>query len=174
MPNPPSRRAVLACALVMLATTARAQEHVTGSEVVPAGHESVRNEPRPWHGRIHARASFFRNAHHHTMSIFSTIQDGQKNRHAGDYRPRAWCGWWLRQQLGVADRRFNLAREWTRYGRPAGGPHVGAIVVWRHHVGRIVGPCNGAVCLIQSGNDGHAVRTRERSVAGAIAFRVPG
>jgi len=153
MPNPPSRRAVLACALVMLATTARAQEHVTGSEVVLAGHESVRNEPRPWHVRTRARALVFRGP---------------------DYRPRAWCGWWLRMQLGIADRNLNRAIMWARWGRPAGGPHVGAIVVWRHHVGRIVGPCNGSVCLIQSGNDGHAVRTRERSVAGAIAFRVPG
>jgi|SRR5215471_7747789 len=93
---------------------------------------------------------------------------------AADYRPHAWCGWWMRQQLGVSDRRFNLARNWARWGRPAGGPQVGAIVVWPHHIGRIVGPCQGHVCLIQSGNDGHAVRTRERSIAGAIAFRVPG
>jgi hypothetical protein len=90
-----------------------------------------------------------------------------------DYRPRAWCGWFLRQQLGVADRRFNLAANWRFYGRPAGGPVLGAIVVWSHHVGRITGPCNGRACVVTSGNDGHAVRTRMRSVAGAV-FRVPG
>src|SRR5690242_10780592 len=56
-----------------------------------------------------------------------------------DARPRAWCGWWMRQQLGVADRRFNLARSWASYGRPAPGPCIGCIVVWRHHVGRITG-----------------------------------
>jgi len=88
-----------------------------------------------------------------------------------DYRPRAWCGWWMRMQLGVRDANYNLARNWARYGRPASGPSVGVIVVWYHHVGRIVGPCTGNFCLIQSGNDGHAVRTRLRSVAGAIAFR---
>ena len=91
-----------------------------------------------------------------------------------DYRPRAWCGWWLRTQLGVRDANYNLARNWAHYGHAAGGPGPGVIVVWWHHVGRIVGPCNGNVCLIESGNDGHAVRTRLRSVAGAIAFRVPG
>jgi hypothetical protein len=88
-----------------------------------------------------------------------------------DARPRAWCGWWMRQQLGVRDRRFNLAREWARYGRPASGPQIGAIVVWRHHVGRITGH-DGKNWIVTSGNDGHAVRTRARSVAGAV-FRLP-
>jgi pyrimidine deaminase RibD-like protein len=65
---------------------------------------------------------------------------------------------------------YNLARSWAHYGSDAGGPSVGAIVVWRHHVGKIVGHENGQ-WIVQSGNDGHAVRTRARSVAGAIAFR---
>ena len=51
-----------------------------------------------------------------------------------------------------------------------GGPSVGVIVVWGHHVGKIVGHENGQ-WIIQSGNDGRAVRTRPRSIAGAIAFR---
>jgi hypothetical protein len=37
-------------------------------------------------------------------------------------------------------------------------------------VGRIVGRENGK-WIVNSGNDGHAVRTRPRSIAGAIAFR---
>ncbi len=65
---------------------------------------------------------------------------------------------------------FNLARSWVNYGSNAGGPTVGAIVVWRHHVGKIVGQENGR-WIVESGNDGHAVRTRPRSMAGAIAFR---
>ena len=65
---------------------------------------------------------------------------------------------------------YNLARSWAHYGSNAGGPTVGAIVVWRHHVGKIVGHENGQ-WIVQSGNDGHAVRTRPRSLAGAIAFR---
>jgi len=89
-----------------------------------------------------------------------------------DARPRAWCGWWMRQHLGVADRRFNLARSWASYGRPAHGPCIGCIVVWRHHVGRITGH-DGQNWIVTSGNDAGAVRTRARSVAGAV-FRLPG
>jgi hypothetical protein len=89
--------------------------------------------------------------------------------HAG--RPQAWCGWYMRGQVGSdPGPEFNLARSWARYGSNAGGPSVGAIVVWRHHVGKIVGQENGQ-WIIQSGNDGHAVRTRPRSIANAIAFR---
>ena len=65
---------------------------------------------------------------------------------------------------------YNLARSWAHYGSNAGGPRVGAIVVWSHHVGKIVGEENGQ-WIIQSGNDGHAVRTRPRSLSGVIAFR---
>jgi hypothetical protein len=86
-------------------------------------------------------------------------------------RPRAWCGWYMRQQVGGdPGPQYNLARSWAHYGSNAGGPTVGAIVVWRHHVGKIVGRENGQ-WIVQSGNDGHAVRTRPRSLAGAIAFR---
>jgi hypothetical protein len=63
-----------------------------------------------------------------------------------------------------------LVHALSRYGVNAGGPSVGTIVVWRHHVGKIVGQQNGQ-WIVQSGNDGHAVRTRPRSLAGAIAFR---
>ena len=109
--------------------------------------------------RHHQRHSHYRHHHgHHHAS-----------QQAG--RPRAWCGWFMRGQVGSdPGPSFNLARSWARYGSNAGGPQVGAIVVWRHHVGKIVGQENGQ-WIIQSGNDGHAVRTRPRSIAGAIAFR---
>jgi hypothetical protein len=84
-------------------------------------------------------------------------------------RPRAWCGWYMRKLLGVADPSYNLARNWAHWGH-AGAPGVGAVVVWAHHVGKIVGR-EGGQWVIQSGNDGHAVRTRPRSIAGAIAIR---
>ena len=77
----------------------------------------------------------------------------------------------MRQLLGVVDAAYNLAANWAHWGR-ASGPHVGAVVVWRHHVGRIVAGSPGH-WVVNSGNDGHAVRTRERSIAGAIAFREP-
>lgn len=84
-------------------------------------------------------------------------------------RPRAWCGWYMRRLLGVADPSYNLARNWAHWGH-GGAPGVGAVVVWAHHVGKIVGR-EGGQWIIQSGNDGHAVRTRPRSIAGAIAIR---
>ena len=43
-------------------------------------------------------------------------------------------------------------------------------MVWPHHVGKIVGQENGE-WIIKSGNDGHTLRTRPRSIAGAIAIR---
>jgi hypothetical protein len=85
-------------------------------------------------------------------------------------RPAAWCGWQMRQLVGGdPGPSYNLARNWAHWGRsgPAG---VGAVVVWSHHVGRIVGQENGQ-WIIESGNDGHALRTRVRSIAGAIAIR---
>jgi hypothetical protein len=85
-------------------------------------------------------------------------------------RPAAWCGWEMRQLVGAdPGPSFNLARSWASWGRP-GPAGVGAVVVWPHHVGKIVAQQNG-MWVIESGNDGHAVRTRQRSVAGAIAFR---
>src|ERR1700733_12550519 len=86
-------------------------------------------------------------------------------------RPAAWCGWYMRSQVGAdPGPQYNLARSWAHYGSNAGGPSVGTIVVWSHHVGKIVGQENGQ-WIVESGNDGHAVRTRPRSLAGAIAFR---
>jgi hypothetical protein len=84
--------------------------------------------------------------------------------------PAAWCGWEMRRLVGAdPGPSFNLARNWTRWGRsgPAG---IGAVVVWPHHVGKIVGQGNGE-WIFESGNDGHALRTRPRSIAGAIAIR---
>lgn len=85
-------------------------------------------------------------------------------------RPHAWCGWFARTLVGHdPGPSYNLARNWAHWGR-ATVAHIGAIVVWYHHVGKIVGGSPGAWQVL-SGNDGHAVRTRVRSIAGAIAFR---
>jgi len=89
-------------------------------------------------------------------------------------RPRAWCGWQMRQEVwrdpGPV---FNRAVEWKRYGTAAHGPAIGVIVVWPHHVGRIVGRDDRGNWIVRSGNDGHAVRERARSLRGVIAFRLP-
>jgi len=84
-------------------------------------------------------------------------------------RPRRWCGWWMRTRRGGGPA-FNVAWNWRNYGRST-SPQVGAVVVWRHHVGEIVGQASNGQWIVRSGNDGGAVRTRARSVAGAI-FRI--
>jgi hypothetical protein len=89
-----------------------------------------------------------------------------------DPRPSRWCGWWMRQMLGVKDKAGNLARWWASFGSPAHGPAIGVVVVWRHHVGIITGH-SGDGWIVKSGNDGHAVRERERSLRGVIAYRWP-
>ena len=101
----------------------------------------------------------------------STYEHSSYGRARSGGRPAAWCGWYMRSQVGAdPGPQYNLARSWAHYGSNAGGPSVGTIVVWRHHVGKIVGQENGQ-WIVESGNDGHAVRARPRSLAGAIAFR---
>ena len=86
------------------------------------------------------------------------------------HRPAAWCGWQMRQLVSSdPGPEYNLARNWSRWGH-AGPVGVGAVVVWSHHVGKIVGQQDGQ-WVVESGNDGHALRTRTRSIAGAIAIR---
>lgn len=112
--------------------------------------------------RPHHRHHKHHRGHHH-----GAVQVGRPAACAGI----PWCGCWLRLQLGINDARLNLARAWASVGINAGGPAPGAIAVWRHHVGKItavLGP--GRIRLI-SGNDGHAVRDRERSTRGIIAYR---
>jgi hypothetical protein len=94
---------------------------------------------------------------------------GQIGAHIGG-RPAAWCGWEMRQLVsGDPGPAFNLARNWAHWGQ-AGLAGIGAVVVWSHHVGKIVGQEDGK-WIIESGNDGNRVRTRPLSPAGAIAIR---
>src|SRR5262249_21266190 len=86
-------------------------------------------------------------------------------------RPRAWCGWYAGSLVGGdPGPSLNLARNWARWGHAA-RPGVGIMVVWAHHVGIITGRTAKGEWIVKSGNDGHAVRERPRSLAGAIAFR---
>jgi hypothetical protein len=132
--------------------------------------------PTDAHARPHKHHSVHR-AHHPPRVSHHVHRRGKHfGRRArahlarGGGRPGAWCGWWLGRQLGMANRNLWLARNWASVGHNAGGPRVGAVVVWRHHVGIITGRAGGK-WIIKSGNDGHAVRERPRSVSGAIAFR---
>jgi hypothetical protein len=67
----------------------------------------------------------------------------------------------------------NLARAYASYGRAAHGPAPGVIAVWPHHVGVVTAVHGDGTITMISGNDGRRVRERERSMRGAIAWRVP-
>jgi hypothetical protein len=127
-------------------------------------HEHHRH--RGYHGYHHVARS------HRGRAIEAEASFGALSHLTGGAgpRPAAWCGWAMRQLVGGdPGSSYNLARNWAHWGRsgPAG---IGAIVVWPHHVGKIVGRENGE-WVIESGNDGHALRSRARSIAGAIAIR---
>lgn len=82
-----------------------------------------------------------------------------------------WCGIFMTKLTGIYKRSLWVARNWAYEGVNAGGPAPGVIVVWPHHVGRIEGRAANGQWLVLSGNDGNAIRTRPRSMRGAIAFR---
>ena len=88
-----------------------------------------------------------------------------------DARPQEWCGWFMRQRLGVSDRAYNLAANWAHWGHAASGPAPGIIGVAMHHVFEVISVVGPGRVLAISGNDGNAVRTRERSTRGVIAWR---
>lgn len=117
------------------------------------------------------------NKRERSASYYRRHDVSSKNAFVGDPRPRAWCGWQLRQWLHVADKKFNLARNWVHYGSPAAGPAPGVIAVFARgkggHVGIITAVPKPGVIVLKSGNDGHAVRERERSTRGIIAYRWP-
>lgn len=106
-----------------------------------------------------------------TISIHRHGDNEPTYRLSRDPRPTRWCGWWLRQQLGVPDRAYNKASRWARFGTRAHGPAPGVIAVWPHHVGLVTGVPGPGRIILKSGNDGHAVRERERSTRGVIAWR---
>lgn len=104
-------------------------------------------------------------ASHYTKQHTSRVSADRGNCPA-----RKWCGCWLANYFGMRDRALWLARKWASIGRPAGGPGQGVVVVWPHHVGVITGKSETG-WIVKSGNDGNAVRERERSLKGVIAFR---
>jgi hypothetical protein len=147
-------RAILAALLLCLVPLLPAQAH---------GRHHVHLH-RSAHARHHIRWSHRLRAHE--------VARGDNTGRPSDCYGIPWCGCFMRHLEGVTDRAFNLAREWVHFGQHAGGPGDNVIVVWSHHVGIIRGGPDGhGRYLVQSGNDGHQVRTRYRSLAGVIAYR---
>jgi hypothetical protein len=119
----------------------------------------------------------FRSAYN-SVPRYSTVESDPSERRVAysrtrvsGGRPRAWCGWYARSLVGSdPGPAYNLARNWAHWGH-ASGPGVGVMVVWSHHVGMITGRSADGQWIVKSGNDGHGVRERPRSISGAIAFR---
>jgi hypothetical protein len=118
--------------------------------------------------RHHARGSR-RGGYRHARRYRGDGEVASYGSHSAGARPGRWCGWYMRTRRGGGPE-YNLAWNWRKYGSPS-GPQVGAVVVWRHHVGEITGRAANGQWIVRSGNDGGRVRERARSVAGAI-FRV--
>jgi len=151
---------VAAAAMVISVQSAHAREHHHGH--------------RHFHSPVASHGTFVgeRSAPNELFAFAGTNIPSNAIAYRGrdQARPAAWCGWEMRHLVGAdPGPSFNLAHNWTHWGRP-GPAGVGAVVVWSHHVGKIVGQQNGE-WIIESGNDGHALRVRPRSIAGAIAIR---
>jgi hypothetical protein len=101
---------------------------------------------------------------------------GAKPAYAGGPggRPRAWCGWWARQQVGAdPGPSFNLVASWRKWGSSS-GPVPGAVAIWRgaRHVGKVVSVEGGEVCTT-SGNSGRGgVNTRCEPLSHFEQFRI--
>ncbi len=93
--------------------------------------------------------------------------------------PHDWCGCWLATFLEIRDqkqwRELWVARNWTTYGHPADGPAPGVIAIHGRgtggHVGIVTSVSRPGFVVLKSGNDNGAVRERERSIEGVIAWR---
>lgn len=175
---------VAAAAMVVFAQSAQAREHYRHHRYHAAHfvrHYSSPGLADPRHGDYaaqnmfadYAKSDLRRNyaSQNYSDQVYlrRSAYGGQIGAHIGG-RPAAWCGWEMRQLVsGDPGPSFNLARNWAHWGQ-AGPAGVGAVVVWSHHVGKIVGLEDGK-WIIESGNDGNRVRTRPLSIAGAIAIR---
>jgi hypothetical protein len=84
---------------------------------------------------------------------------------------RAWCGKFLRMIVPHdPGPTFDLARNWSRYGRPS-GPAPGAIGVMPHHVGIVIGRCADGRIHLRSGNHNRRVGDGCYAAGRFIAFR---
>jgi hypothetical protein len=125
----------------------------------------------------HQRHAYHHHRWHHTSYRHGPVHHYEHgfygdNVAAARGRGLPWCGAEMADELGIHGRQGRelwLARNWAHVGNPTSA-RIGAVVVWPHHVGRIVGQENGQ-WVVRSGNDGGGVRSRTRSLAGAIAIR---
>jgi hypothetical protein len=150
---------VAAAAITVFAQSAQAHEH----------HPRYRGYHHVARSRVDRAPDAYASGFGYSAPQYDAEPQRTASRGLGG-RPAAWCGWEMRQLVGGdPGASYNLARNWAHWGH-SGPVGVGAVVVWPHHVGKIVGQQNGQ-WVVESGNDGHALRSRPMSIAGAIAIR---
>jgi len=91
-------------------------------------------------------------------------------------RGRAWCAVFanmILERTGHSGSGSALARSFASYGRPAPGPVPGAIAVFPHHVGFVVGSDGPGRIRIVSGNHSHRVGEGIYPARRVIAYRYP-
>src|SRR5690242_8820380 len=120
---------VAATAMVIFVQSAQAREHHHGHR---HHHSLVASRSTPVKVRSRSRGLF-------AFAAANLPSNSTAYRGRDQARPAAWCGWEMRRLVGAdPGPSFNLARNWAHWGRP-GRPGIGAVVVWPHHVGKIVG-----------------------------------
>jgi hypothetical protein len=160
-----------AAALLVVAastTTAQARRYDGNATYSNGERASGHRASHSRKARRHASRSR-RTGHRHARRHRGERVASYSSRRGVGGRPGKWCGWYMRTRRGGGPE-YNVAWNWRKYGS-ASGPQVGAVVVWRHHVGEITGRTADGRWIVRSGNDGGRVRERPRSVAGAV-FRV--
>ena len=112
---------------------------------------------------------------HRTDWSHSNVRLGGGSLGTNDQRPRAWCGWYMRQRMGVADRSYNVASRWLNWGHHSIGPCAGCLAVSRHHVALLHSPgSRPGWWVIEDGNNGRGERIHESNIRSwAVAYRAP-
>lgn len=121
-------------------------------------------------GQAHPRHHHYHRAWHSRRVL--TMDFGGSNVARARRQGLPWCGAAMADFFGLRGpigRMLWVARNWARMGVRTIA-RIGAVVVYRHHVARIVGR-DGGRWVMWSGNDGHRYRVRPRSLRGAIAIR---
>ena len=179
--------AVLALAFApMLVTAAHATTHhrfhhavrSTGARVAHLGrhhhHHHRFAELRPREGATSFAAGVEQSAKHGSPDVVATAERYRGTNPTG--RSHDWCAEFANLVLERTGHRGSgsaLARSFASYGKPAPGPVPGAIVVFPHHVGFVIGSAGPGRIRIVSGNHGHRVGDGVYSTRRAIAYRYP-
>jgi uncharacterized protein (TIGR02594 family) len=94
--------------------------------------------------------------------------------------PTGWSHQWcaafanlVLERTGYRGSGSAAARSFAHYGSPAPGPVPGAIIVFPHHVGFVIGTAGPGRVRVVSGNHGHRVGDGIYSTRGVIAYRYP-